>query len=223
MEDTLHYPPPWKLYGEGFIIPFLANEKEIIKNGFLTEEDKNEYAGGFGACMIVNYESSDVGPYFELLFIPGDFKYKDPLKSKPKLHKRISKIYVSSEMSIQEGRRNWAIPKEYANFKWTKDKNTTGITITTKDNQNILDANFTKILFPFPVTTKIYPVSLLQKSEANQFIRTKFSGHGKAYFSKINNLSSNEKFFVDINKNSKFHFGLSVNEFNITFPIRVFF
>ena len=218
MENTIHYLPPWQLKGEGFIIPFLANKKEIIENGFLSEDDKKTYKGGLGACMIVNYESSNVGPYFELLFIPGDFEHTDS-SNKIKLYKRITKIYVSSELSIQEGRLNWAIPKEYADFTWETKQKTTFINVLSKDKKNILSTSLKRKFFPFPVTTKIYPVTLLQKSDSSQMIQTQFSGYGKGYISNINNWTLDENFFIDIKRNARFYFGLAVNEFNITFPI----
>ena len=40
MNDTKHYPPPWNLKGEGFIIPFLGNKSLLLDKGFIPEEDK---------------------------------------------------------------------------------------------------------------------------------------------------------------------------------------
>jgi hypothetical protein len=217
MENTTHYPPPWHLKGKGFIIPFLGKENILLEKGFISEEDKEFFRGGLGAVMLVNYESSNVGPYYELLFIPGDFSYD--VSGKSKLYKRITKIFVSSLISIQEGRLNWAIPKEFANFKWNTNGNNTEISVSTKDGEIFLEAEFTKKYFYFPLTTKIYPVSLLQKTEAGKLISTKFSGSGKGKFAAINKWSVNEKYFVDINKVAKFSIGLSADEFNIVFPI----
>ena len=78
MANTQHYPPPWNLTGEGFIIPFLGVKSKLLEKGFINEEDKKDFRGGLGACMFVNYQTSNVGPYFELLFIPGDFEFKNP-------------------------------------------------------------------------------------------------------------------------------------------------
>ncbi len=217
METTKHYPPPWHLKGEGFIIPFLGNKMKLLEKGFISEEDKEFFRGGLGAIMLVNYESSDVGPYFELLFIPGDFASN--VSGKSKLYKRITKIFVSSSISIQEGRLNWAIPKEFANFNWNMNGNNTEVSVSTNDGEVFLEARFTKKFFYFPITTKLYPVSLLQKTEANKLIKTQFSGSGKGKFATINKWIANEKYFVDINKVAKFSIGLSVDEFNIIFPV----
>ncbi len=217
MENTEHYPPPWHLKGEGFIIPFLGNKTKLLEKGFMSEEEKEFFRGGLGAIMLVNYEASDVGQYFELLFIPGDFASNASGKSK--LYKRITKIFVSSSISIQEGRLNWAIPKEFANFKWNKNGSNTEVSVSTKEGEVFLEAEFTKKFFYFPLTTKFYPVSLLQKAEAGKFINTEFSGSGKGKFAATNKWIANEKYFVDINKVAKFSIGLSIDEFNIIFPV----
>ena len=221
MENTLHYPPPWNLKGEGFIIPFLGNKSTLLNKGFISEEDKESFAGGIGAIMLVNYESSDVGPYFELLFIPGDFKHTitTHASTKRKLYKKITKIYVSSLTSVQEGRLNWAIPKEMAEFTWKKESNQTMISASTKEAGVFLEAEFTKRFFHFPINTRLYPISLLQKSETGKLINTEFLGSGKGKFASINKWIVNEKLFANPMSISNFKFGLSADEFNIIFPI----
>ncbi|MCE9499339.1 MAG: acetoacetate decarboxylase family protein, partial [Leptospira sp.] len=107
-----NYPPPWNLRGTGFVFLFPSNEKYILENGFLSAEDRSAYKGGLGGFVLANYEDSNVGPYYELLFIPGNFEQNE------KMFKRITKIYVSSRLSVEQGIKNWAIPKEYADFSW---------------------------------------------------------------------------------------------------------
>jgi hypothetical protein len=206
----MNFPPPWNLTGEGIIIPFYANKKYFLDSNYLSEEDKKIYNGGLGAIMLVNYETSNVGPYFELLLIPGDFEFQK------KTYKRITKIFVSNEVSVKEGIKNWAIPKEFANFTWEKNSNETKIEI--KTNEIFFKLSYESLFFSFPVTTSIYPVELLQPNE-NQFLITKFTGKGSGKFAKINSIYTNEKNFPNIKNGSKIHFGLSVSQFQIQFPV----
>ncbi|MBK6605858.1 MAG: acetoacetate decarboxylase family protein [Leptospiraceae bacterium] len=221
MNDTKHYPPPWNLKGEGFIIPFLGNKSLLLDKGFIPEEDKKSFVGGLGAIMVVNYESSNVGPYFELLFIPGNFEHSRTTKTstKKKLYKKITKIYVSSLTSVQEGRLNWAIPKEMAEFTWKKESNKTMISASSKENGVFLEAEITKKFFSFPMSTKLYPISLLQKSDTESLINTKFVGSGKGKIAFINKWMVNENLFANPFSISRISFGLSADEFNIIFPI----
>jgi hypothetical protein len=66
--------------------------------------------------MWVDYESSDAGPYRELLYIPGAFR------SGLQLRYSITRIYVTTEASVINGRRNWGIPKELADISWKVGK-----------------------------------------------------------------------------------------------------
>ncbi|HET6600134.1 MAG TPA: hypothetical protein VFG60_09235, partial [Burkholderiaceae bacterium] len=55
--------------------------------------------------------SSDVGPYRELLFIPGSVRFSDGRR------RTISRIYVSTQASAVNARANWGIPKEHGDFE----------------------------------------------------------------------------------------------------------
>ncbi|KAL4922072.1 hypothetical protein BDW62DRAFT_197311 [Aspergillus aurantiobrunneus] len=67
------------------------------------------------AVMIVRYTDTDVGPYDELILIPG--RAVNPNTGKKEM--RISTIYVSTDASVWSGRRNWNIPKHRARFEFT--------------------------------------------------------------------------------------------------------
>ncbi|KAL3446440.1 hypothetical protein BJX65DRAFT_318884 [Aspergillus insuetus] len=68
--------------------------------------------GWLKGVMIVRYQDTDVGPYDELILIPG--RAVNPHTGKAEL--RISTIYVSTDASVWNGRRNWNIPKHRAVF-----------------------------------------------------------------------------------------------------------
>ncbi len=206
----MNFPPPWNLNGEGIILPFYANKEYFLNSSYLSDEDKKIYKGGIGSVMLVNYYTSNVGPYYELLLIPGDFQFKN------KIYKRITKIFVSSELSIKEGIKNWAIPKELASFDWKKENSKNIIEV--KTNEIFFKINFEEILFSFPLNTSIYPTYLLQPIE-NYFLETEFTGKGKGKLVKILNLESDENIFPNISNCSHLYFGISVNQFLIQFPI----
>lgn len=118
------FSAPWHLNGKGFIFPLLANRSYNVDRGFFDEEDRKSYRGGLGSLIFANYESSDVGPYCEILYIPGNFEYKN------RNYKRITRIFVSSQDASEGGIRNWAIPKERADFLWQKEGSITKIEIS---------------------------------------------------------------------------------------------
>ena len=98
-------PAPWKLRGDGYMfmikLPLPRGRAEL----FAPTELAEARFGQFGWVMYVDYAASPVGPYRELLFNPGTFRFG--ARRLPS----ITKIYVSSQASVDSGRHNWGIPK----------------------------------------------------------------------------------------------------------------
>ncbi|KAG0146714.1 hypothetical protein CROQUDRAFT_657067 [Cronartium quercuum f. sp. fusiforme G11] len=75
------------------------------------------FRGGMGTIQIIRYHSSPIGPYDELMIVPGEFALPDELHRGPL--PRITRIYVSTLQSVFSGRLNWNVPKHLAQFKFT--------------------------------------------------------------------------------------------------------
>ncbi|TGK33406.1 acetoacetate decarboxylase [Leptospira gomenensis] len=204
------FPAPWNLYGEGFVFPLWAKKDYNREMGFFSEEDSKQYKGGLGSLMLVNYEKSDVGPYYELLYIPGNFEYKGDS------FKRITRIFVSSQTSVEEGIRNWAIPKEKADFIWIKEGNLTKISAFRGGKEFFRVSILTKG-FSFPVSTKLLPYTLLQKSPEG-YLKTRFIGKGKGRIATIQEIWSDEAVFPDAIKGGMFQTGVHSVPFELVFP-----
>ncbi|KLJ13831.1 hypothetical protein EMPG_11251 [Blastomyces silverae] len=84
------------------------------QSSFADPAASGEYKGGACTVMIVRYLESPVGPYDEILWIPGWFE----VPGKKTSNARITRIYVSRKESIYNGRKNWNIPKHLASFKF---------------------------------------------------------------------------------------------------------
>ncbi|EQL01217.1 hypothetical protein OCS_03072 [Ophiocordyceps sinensis CO18] len=71
--------------------------------------------------QIIRYRDSPVGPYDEMLVVPGSFDWtrRGP-GGRPEggCNPRISRIYVSQKQSCYNGRINWGCPKHLARFDW---------------------------------------------------------------------------------------------------------
>ncbi|MEQ9366307.1 MAG: acetoacetate decarboxylase [Leptospirales bacterium] len=210
-DESLHYPPPWDLAGEGYIFPVLADRAYNLKHGFIADEDRDVYKGGLGAWMLVNYASSNVGPYFELLYMPGNFEYRG------KKYKRVTKIYVSSELSVREGIRNWAVPKEHADFLWQTDGAATHVEASI-GGKTFFSLDLSKRFISFPVLSALVPFVMLQKGP-DSYIRTPLKGKGKGRVAKLANLKVDETYFPDVSKAGGLSTGVGVDPFRLDFPI----
>ncbi|WP_332476805.1 acetoacetate decarboxylase family protein [Leptospira ainlahdjerensis] len=206
-----HFPAPWDLRGEGFLFPLWAKKDYNREMGFFSGEDSRQYSGGLGSLMLVNYETSDVGPYYELLYIPGNFYYKD------QSYKRITRIFVSSQKSVEEGILNWAIPKERADFTWIREGNLTKISAF-RNGKEFFRVTIATKGFSFPVSTKILPYTLLQKAPEG-YLSTQFVGKGKGRIATIREIWSDEAVFPDAIKGGIFKTGIHSDPFELVFPV----
>ena len=216
INESIKAPAPWQLTGEAFVILYKFSKEFIENNSFLADYQKKAWNGGIGTVMVVNYATSAVGPYFELLFIPGKIKSKD-FTVKNLSGYSISKIYVSSQTSVDNGIANWGIPKEKADFKWNEiDVNTTNIDVSINGNV-FFSGKFSKNNFKFPVTTSLLPLKVLQKLH-DKFILTKPKARGKAKIANIKSVMINQNYFPDLAQQKPIA-TVYIDNFEMIFPI----
>ena len=202
-------PAPWNLTGTAYIMVYKFSKEFIESNGFLQNYQKDRFLGYVGTVMLVDYKTSGVGPYQELLFIPGMFTFDW------KKVFSISKIYVSSKDSVYNGIENWGIPKEYADFDWQQNSDGTETISVKLEGNEFFKANFKKGFVSFPLTTSILPLTIVQKLRRDLFI-TNPTAKGKATFSKLKSIEVDGSFFPDISKATPL-LTMRVKDFEMTF------
>ncbi|KAG6902193.1 hypothetical protein C0995_003289 [Termitomyces sp. Mi166 len=147
--DSLHRPWDLKCRTWTFLVSGLSstssfpagfsdpNEAEVLASG-------GKFIGTPGMVMILSYTSTPVDD--ELIYLPGRWKYKDGMAGY-----RVTRIYVSSKESTENGRKNWNIPKHVANFN-----------ITTSNGETTIKVSHPGAAEPF-FHVKTKPVSILSK------------------------------------------------------------
>ncbi|KAJ0167225.1 hypothetical protein CTA2_3733 [Colletotrichum tanaceti] len=123
-------PAPWTLKGTVYSLTFAPLSNELPVKAFPPLERQypsaveGKYVGLVGMIQIIRYTESPVGPYDELLIVPGYFNYNRTDGSEgfvqEKKNVRVSRIYVSQKYTCWNGRTNWNIPKHLARFDWTE-------------------------------------------------------------------------------------------------------
>jgi hypothetical protein len=203
-------PAPWQLKGEGYLMLYRFSKDFLMKEGFISEELNGAVWMNLGLVMLVNYQDSPVGPYGELLFIPGMFHYNG------KYYWHISKIYVSSWDSVMNGRENWGIPKELAEFEFKHlDQVTQSIKVMQKD-QLIFSGVFKDKRWSMPLSTALFPFKFIQPFDGKQFI-THPIGSGKAFFSKLQGLETGQGLFPSIGTQTRI-VCMHIPDFKLVFP-----
>ncbi|MCU0326166.1 MAG: acetoacetate decarboxylase family protein [Spirosomaceae bacterium] len=203
--------PPWSLKGNGYIFIFKFSRAFVEKFGFLSEYQTKSFTGFFGTVMLVDYSESEVGPYQELLFVPGMFNLNNK-----KIYS-IAKIYVSSYDSVWNGIENWGIPKELADFEVISPNKNEDIFTVSMAGKLFFKARLRRRGFYFPISTKFFPLKLAQKLRKNLLI-TNSPASGKATLAKLVEIEVDNEFFPDIAQ-AKPLMVLAVKDFEMQFPI----
>lgn len=200
-------PAPWTLRGEGIILLFRFKKSWVDQAANLPEYLQQKFRGGFGYVMLVDYQESPVGPYKELLFIPGKFG-EEKLQS-------ITTIFVDSDASTLNGRANWAIPKQTADFHWQKEKGLDRVDVTL-NGKPVFQASIRSGGISFPMNTGLLPIRLRQELE-DQVLFTQPEGKGWGKLAHMQEVEVDPQLFPDI-RGIKPILALKVSPFTLTFP-----
>jgi hypothetical protein len=203
-------PPPWTLRGDGYMIFYRFSRDFVEKHGRVPPGLEGCFAGGFGAVMLVNYRESPVGPYRELLFIPG--KFRTPRGRRYS----ITRIVVDSDASTRSGRANWGIPKFTTSFSTEKTKNTERIRVFDASGNCGFDVTLRAGGLHFPVTTALMPLHLYQELEGTRYLTTP-KGSGRGQLARVDEIWIDPAFFPDV-RQAKPLLALRVENFKMVFP-----
>ena len=212
----MSYPAPWDLTGSGYILIGHFSEDFVREYAQVSEPMMERFSGGFGALMLVDYASSNVGPYQEILFIPGRFKHLG------KSYSHISQIRVSSQLSVDNGRINWGIPKSLAQFRFGEFNGIETVQVEEQGNE-FARFQFRPLGWKLPFSLTWLPKTfrrLLQQdlSKGEGWLETLLSGRCKFQFMFVKSLEIDSPQFAPISK-SDIHLAVKVSDFKLRFPV----
>ncbi len=181
-----HAPPPWTCKATVYNIYFWTSKAvaaQLPAKAYSPLEAQSSFAsqefgkpiGGLSSLQLIRYSETPVGPYDELLLVPGKFAYpaegKDG-KREVKKGLKLTRIYVSTDKTCWNGRKNWNIPKHLAKFEWEDcPDGSVSVRVFPHDTTEVYDATeanpsatpfFKATLKPmryvpsFPMSTKLY-------------------------------------------------------------------
>ncbi len=210
--DVTVAPPPWDLTGNGYIFAFRFSRDFVERYGFLPDELKGQFRGGFGMVMLVDYEQSPVGPYRELLFVPGLFDQAGQRRY------AITKIYVSTIDSVINGQENWGIPKELADFQIERVNDYTERFLMSLDGRVVFDMLLETLPQNLPLSTKLLPVrpGFIQTQNGRHLL-TMPNARGKLGFASIQSAYVDPAYFPDFTHKRPL-MALRALDFALTFP-----
>jgi hypothetical protein len=203
---TEYTPAPWNLTGNGYILLY-----QLPRSFAAASSPYGIYKGGFGAVMLVDYRTSNVGPYRELLFIPGRVAYPE------KTGYSISKIYVSTLPSVISGQVNWGIPKELASFEWRSTEAGDRVQVCKEGNsQPFFEIEMKPFGLRFPMTAAVLP-PLVQYRDHKTYI-TRLQSRAWGQLAKIKDLRVSSSAFPAIDRYKPL-MAIKVSNFRMVFPV----
>ena len=113
--DVPRCPAPWSLRGHAWLVALRLPAGDPARTAFVPLDLRATVKAAFSVLMCVVYDEAPCGPYRELLFIPGTMNFGGVR------HPSISRILVSTWDSVVNGRLNWGIPKDRADFDWVRN------------------------------------------------------------------------------------------------------
>ena len=208
-------PAPWYLKGQGYVMVVQLPTQVLDNESFIEPSLKSTRRGHLAYIAFADYESSDVGAYHELLYIGGTLKFDQ------KRHLSISKIYVSTQDSIDNGQKNWGIPKEMAQFEvqYGADNHDT-VKLSTPSGNTIAQFSFSHHLFKFPVNTKLAPTRLRTLAQDWQGQRFFFPLQAQGYVKPalLKACYVDKRYFTDLNQGHVIAC-FKVTDFSMVFPV----
>lgn len=210
--DVPRAPAPWALAGDAYVFLLRLPEQVIREQSFIPEALAGRAEGRTGVLMFVDYTSSDVGPYRELLYIPCRFRVDG------RLYWSITRIYVSTWDSVVNGQENWGIPKDRADFTLTREGGLDHVEVR-KGDHVIASLSLKARSFGVPASSLVMPEAmrtLVQIHGGRRYFYAP-SATSKARFGKIVEARFDPAFFPDITQGSVI-FGAKLEAFKMSFP-----
>jgi hypothetical protein len=198
-EQPSRVPPPWRLRGSGYVFLFTFKPWFLRTGGFLPPEleGADGFEGQLGAVMLVEYRESPVGPYRELLFLAGrNLRWRRHRFS-------ITRIYVSTEASAVNGRENWGIPKQTADFEVIRLDGGAERVIVLRDGFAKVDLTVAPARgFVLPAASLLAPPSwrtIIQFRDGQSLV-TRMSGRGLLRPAKLLDFRTMPRVFPDVSQ-----------------------
>ncbi|MET0388375.1 MAG: acetoacetate decarboxylase family protein [Polyangiales bacterium] len=212
-EVPLH-PAPWQLRGSAYVFAVHMPEDVLDHAAFIPKSWVAKRRGRTAYVMFVDYQSSNAGPYRELLVSPASFAFDGSYPA-------ITRIYVSSYDSVVNGRRNWGIPKDRADFDIQPDAANGGHVVhVTREGRTIAELSLRAHGPKLPVRTWLLPAGLrtLVQPWQDQFFRFTLSASGNARLATLKHWSFDPTLFPDLSR-GRVLAGAYLPEFEMTFPV----
>jgi hypothetical protein len=217
LPDADRAPAPWSLQGAGWIL--LLHLRDAVRRDprHQSQHLQAKPTSGISIVMLVEYANSPVGPYRELLYIPGRFDFGPGRRAWS-----VTRIYVDSWASVVNGRLNWGIPKDRADFRIEPAGRGQDIEVTI-GTRRVAAFSMQARGPDIPAPAGLIPVGLrtLVQDYAGRRFELTLRASGRVGLARVRAMESDAALFPDLAE-AKVRLALRVPRFTLTFPVATF-
>jgi Acetoacetate decarboxylase (ADC) len=207
-------PAPWQLQASAYVLAVRMPEDVIDTASFVPSSLAGKRTGQTAYVLFVDYKHSNCGPYRELLVAPAVYDFGEGH------YPTITRIYVSTYDSVVNGRINWGIPKDRADFTIERGSDNVDTVRVSRDGHVFADMKFKPYGLTFPVTSALLPAGLrtLMQYWRGKSYRFTLSAKGSLRMAKLVEWKFDPKLFPDLARGKVLMAGYFPN-FDMTFPV----
>lgn len=208
-------PAPWQLKGSGYIFALWMPRDVLDHGSFIPPRTPRTGSARLAFAMFVDYQSSDVGPYHELLYIPGKLQF-----AKDDARMSITRIFVSTEASVVNGRLNWGIPKDRCNFDVTNSGPHDRISLRSDDGRVFAELDLEAFGPRLPAPMGWTPRSWRTLSQVRDGRRFTYvpDANGHFRFARVRDWRFDSQMFPDLAR-GRIVAALKITDFSMQFPV----
>lgn len=204
-------PAPWSLTGRGYLVLLRPPRAEAAG---LPPQLAAAARSGPALLMYVDYASSGVGPYRELLYIPGRFLERGGRRWS------VTHIVVSTDDSVRAGRANWGIPKTLAEFDVRPAAGGGETIVVTQGDRLIAELEFGPPGLRMPGGGGLLPASwrrMVQFLNGRRYTFTP-AAHGPLAWTALRSLATDGELFPELGPESALA-TFAAPDFRLGFPV----
>lgn len=207
-------PPPWDMAGQAYIVSVRLPEDVIERESFIPAGLSRASRGTTAHMMFVDYTQSTIGPYHELLYLPGKFTFGN------QRFLSITRIFVSTWVSVINGEKHWGIPKDRCDFEVSYGADGVDrIALTAADGTRFVEMELQARGLPLLAMGGVVPEKYRTLAQIKDGQRYTYApkANGWFKFAKVKRWKFDSRYFPDLSK-GKVVGAIKLTHFDLVFP-----
>ena len=159
LHDDAQAYPPWHCTAEAYILNYWASSQLLNQAKAFNLQPSRQ--GHMLHVVLLRYQHTPIGAYDALFIVDHPIQQKQT-------HPSITQIFVSSQASLLHGQKFWGLPKQLAQFNWTKTNTGMYCQIQVDDKSMMIQLNHAKNSASFYINSHQLPSHILHMQQSWQ-------------------------------------------------------